>query len=338
MDLIEVTSGALKFSVIPTRGMSIGQASLNDVVLGWKSPVLESVNPAYINLETRGGLGWLDGFNEWMVRAGIEWAGHPGMDKGRMLTLHGRIGNIPASEVQVVIEREKAITTLRVRGRVDERSMFGASLELWTEISTVVGSNIFTITDEIRNAGSLPQEFQIIYHGNYGAPLLEEGAQFVAPVREVRPIDAVAAKGIDEYQVYRGPVAGFGEQVYGVRLWADNAQRTTAMLRNRAGNKAVAMSYSVDELPYLNLWKNTGASEDAYVTGLEPATGYPANRSVERAAGRVPTLQPGERRKFSLDFAILRTAAEVSRHTEAIEKIRAGREVSVNLETIKPAN
>jgi hypothetical protein len=48
------------------------------VRLGWDSPVKEVVHPQFINLQSRGGLGWLEGFNEWMVRCGLEWAGHPG--------------------------------------------------------------------------------------------------------------------------------------------------------------------------------------------------------------------------------------------------------------------
>lgn len=337
VDVVELRSGALKIVVVPTRGMSVRSVERGDVKLGWKSPVQETVNPAYMNLESRGGLGWLDGFNEWMVRAGIEWAGHPGMDNGRMLTLHGRIGNIPASEVEVIVE-QGAQTTLRIRGRVDEKSMFGAALELWTEVSTVVGTNRFTIIDQIRNAGALPQEYQIIYHGNYGAPLLEEGARFVAPVKELRPIDAEASKAMDEYATYRAPAPGFKEQVYGVQMWGDERHRTMVMLRNRAGDKAMTMAYSVDELPYLNLWKNTGAAEDAYVTGLEPATGYAANRSLERAGGRVPTLSPGETRHISLDFTLLDNAGDVARAAAAIEAIRSGRGTTMNPETIKPAS
>ena len=109
VDIITVNNGAMKFVVIPTRGMSILQVELGDVRLGWESPVKDVVHPKFINLSSRGGLGWLEGFNEWMVRCGLEWAGHPGKDKfvnnvgeeAEMdLTLHGKIGNIPASEVE----------------------------------------------------------------------------------------------------------------------------------------------------------------------------------------------------------------------------------------------
>ncbi len=65
--------------------------------MGWDSPVKEVVNPAFINLESRNGLGWLEGFNEMMVRCGYEWTGHPVTADGQIYTLHGKAGNTPAS-------------------------------------------------------------------------------------------------------------------------------------------------------------------------------------------------------------------------------------------------
>src|SRR5690606_16244163 len=81
VEVIVVDNGLLTFTVVPTRGMGILEATAGDVRLGWESPVREVVHPKYINLEQRGGLGWLEGFNEWMVRCGLEWAGHPGRDE-----------------------------------------------------------------------------------------------------------------------------------------------------------------------------------------------------------------------------------------------------------------
>ena len=71
VDLIEVDNGVLRFTVIPTRGMSIGQVVGGDVRLGWDSPVREVVHPRHVDLQDHGGLGWLTGFNEWLTRCGV---------------------------------------------------------------------------------------------------------------------------------------------------------------------------------------------------------------------------------------------------------------------------
>ena len=56
--------------------MNVLEAVAGKMRLGWDSPVSEVVNPAFIELNGRGGLGWLKGFNELVTRCGYEWVGH----------------------------------------------------------------------------------------------------------------------------------------------------------------------------------------------------------------------------------------------------------------------
>lgn len=329
--LIEVDNGHLVFTVVPTRGMSILRVRAGDITLGWDSPVKEVVHPAFIDLQARGGLGWLDGFNEMLVRGGYEWSGHPGMDGDQLLTLHGRAGNTPASRVEVVVDPEPP-HRIRVRGRVREATFKFADFEMWTEISTLPGSAAFQVSDRLTNQGDYEREFQILYHGNFGPPLLEENAQFVAPVREVAPFNEYAASDLDTWTTYRGPTPHFDEQAYTVWPYADNDNRTTAMLHNAAADRGVALRYRVDQLPCLTLWKNTDTLKQGYVTGIEPGSGFPYNRAVERQAGRVPTLAPGASREFTIDYAVLADHDQVAAVTDEITDIQAGRETRVRKE------
>jgi galactose mutarotase-like enzyme len=330
VEVIVVDNGRLQFTVIPTRGMGVLSVTMGDVRLGWDSPVKEVVHPRHINLQSRGGLGWLEGFNEWMVRCGLESNGHPGTDKfinnvgdeaTMDLTLHGKIGNIPASEVEVVVDRDPP-HRIRIRGRVDERMFYGPKLELQTEISTEPGANTFRIADTITNRGAEAQEFQIIYHANYGRPLLEEAATFLAPVASVTPFNEHAAKDVANYARYAGPTPGFIEQVYCIRPLADKDGRTVIALQNKARDRAVSMSFAVKELPYVSLWKNTNAEGEGYVTGLEPGTNFPNNRRIERKLGRVPKLAPGASHSATIDFAIHVGAEETKRLIERVAAIQ----------------
>jgi hypothetical protein len=343
VDVIVVNNGKLQFTVVPTRGMNVLKVESGDLRLGWDSPVKEVVHPQFINLASRGGLGWLEGFNEWLARCGLEWAGHPGKDKfinntgdeAEMdLTLHGRIGNIPASEVEVVIERAPP-HRLRIRGRVDERMFYGPKLELWTEISTEPGSSAFRIEDALTNHGAYEQEFELIYHANYGPPLLEQGARFVGAVKRITPFNAHAARSTANYAEYAAPTKGFIEQVYVIEPFADAQQRTSVMLHNAAGDRAVTMGYNITQLPYFTLWKNTTALEEGYVTGLEPGTSSPANRSIERKAGRVPKLKPSETRRFAIELGLHTGKDEVARGVAAIKALQAGRQPQINPQPIK---
>ncbi|MBX3747376.1 MAG: aldose 1-epimerase family protein [Verrucomicrobiae bacterium] len=343
VEVIVVDNGALTFTVVPTRGMGILEATAGDVRLGWESPVREVVHPQYINLEQRGGLGWLEGFNEWMVRCGVEWAGHPGRDEfvdntgaraEMQLTLHGRIANIPASEVEVLVDTAPPYR-IRVRGRVDERMFHGPKLELWTEIATDPGIPSLRVEDTLTNRGAHDQEYQMIYHCNFGAPLLEKGARFSGAVRRVTPFNAHAAKAVEGYAEYAGPTRGFVEEVYCLDPAADATGRSLVMLQNARGDRGVAMAFSVEALPHFTLWKNTAAVEEGYVTGIEPGTSYPYNRRIERLSGRVPRLKAGQSRTLGFDLTVLLSRDDVARASGEVRRIQGGREPVIEREPFR---
>jgi hypothetical protein len=343
VDVIEIDNGRLRLAVCPTRGMGILWGRIGDVRLGWDSPVKETVNPIYINLSSKGGLGWLEGFNEFVARCGLEWSGHPGTDKfinnvgdeaTMDLTLHGRVENLPASEVQVVCERQ-APYRIHIRGRVDERAFYGPKLELWTDLSTEPGSASFRLTDTITSQGGSEQEFQMLYHSNFGPPLLGEGATFVAAIDRITPFNAHAAEGIASHDKYAGPKLGFVEQVYDIFPASDAAGNTMAMLVNPAGDRAASVSFNVHELPCLTQWKNTTAEAEGYVTGIEPGTSFAHNRRIERQQGRVPKLAAGASSSFHIEYSVYLTPAEVKATRDRIAAIQADHKPKVDAEPEK---
>lgn len=344
VELIVVENGRLRFEVIPTRGMGIRSVTRGGVRFGWSSPIKDVVHPAFVNLNARGGLGWLDGFSEWLCRCGLENNGGPGEDRfinnqgaeaTMQVTLHGKIANLPAQEVEVVVDRTPPYR-IHVRGRVAERMFHGPKLELWTDISTEPGSEFLRVEDVITNRGGQPQEFQILYHTNYGEPLLGSGAVFSAPASRVFPLNDRAAEGIRSYATYRGPTPGYVEQVYCLHPLGGNNGRTMAVLRNRAGDMAGSMSYAVKELPYLTLWKNTVARADGYVTGIEPGTNFPNTRRVERERGRVPKLAPGASHRVSITFGFHLGKAEVDKLRAQLQGVQAGRPLQVDTQPEAP--
>ncbi len=336
VELITIDNGNLTITVIPTRGMGILDIRKGDLRLGWDSPVEGVVHPKYVDLESRGGLGWLEGFNEWMVRCGLEFAGHPGADdlgggKVMNLTLHGKIQNIPASEVEITVDPEPP-HRIRVSGVVHEKFFYGPKLKLVAEISTVPGSDEFRISDTVTNEGPSPQEFQLIYHGNYGSSILEANATVLTPANSITPFNEHAAKALSTWQTYAGPTNGFEEEVYLLEPLADEDGKAHAVLTNAAGDLATSVSWNLSELPYLTVWKNTAATDDGYVTGLEPATGYPFNRKVERKFGRVPRLGPGESRSFTLDYGIHQGGEAVKALADKVAVIQGADPIKVNEE------
>ena len=90
------------------------------------------------------------------------------------------------------------------------------------------------------------------------------------------------------------------------------------------------MSYNVDSLPFFTLWKNTDVGEKGYVTGLEPGSGYPYNRAVERERGRVKTIAPGKAKKFQVEVDVLTDAGAVKKTAAVIAGIQGSKKTKVN--------
>jgi hypothetical protein len=81
--------------------------------------------------------------------------------------------------------------------------------------------------------------------------------------------------------------------------------------------------FNHNELPCFTVWKNTGALEDGYVAGLEPATNYPNFKGFERQQGRVRTLPPGGRWESRWSLEVADTPASVSSLLTEVARLQA---------------
>src|SRR4051812_48935104 len=187
VQLVEIDNGAMCIDVLPTRGLGIWRVRRGDKTLGWQAPQRDPVHPAFVPLMEPAGLGWLDGFNELLCRCGLESNGSPEFDKdGKLLRpLHGRIANTPAHRLELIVDEDAGLLTLR--GAVDESRFHFQSLRLTTSLSTKFGSNEFSWSDEVENIGGRDATLQMLYHFNIGQPLLRAGARLTAPIGTVAP-------------------------------------------------------------------------------------------------------------------------------------------------------
>ncbi len=284
VDVVEVDNGAFRFTVLPNRGMGLWKAWLGALEIGWHSPIQGPVHPAFVPVEEPSGLGWLDGFDELLVRCGLESNGAPEHDPRGVLRypLHGRIANLPANYLETSIDDETG--EIRLSGEVKEARFLFRNLRLRSTIVTQVGQPGLRIEDEVMNEAGTPAEIQLLYHINIGQPLLGAGSRVVAPLKTLAPRDSRAAAEISTWDLYAPEQAGFAEQVYFTQLAANSAGETQVLLKNAHGSQGLSLRYPVQQLPYFVLWKNTGANVDGYVTGLEPATNLPNQRLLRGGA------------------------------------------------------
>ena len=321
VDVVELrTGGGLELTIVPTRGMSLHRMSFGDTLFGWRSPVRGPVHPKFVELEAPHGIGWLQGFDELLVRCGLESNGAPQFNaQGRLeYPLHGRIGNLPAQYAEITVD--PAAGTIAVSGVVDEARLFGPRLQLKsTYVVDVVGSSCRVI-DEVSNLSGKPQGIELLYHINLGQPLLSAGARLVAPVKTLVPRNEHAARLVSSWSEFPEPFAGVDEAVYLLQLAGDAEGRSGVVLESANRERGFAVGFDLGQLPHFAFWKAPHAYEDGYVTGLEPTLNWPNPRSFEESQGRVLTLKPGETRRFELELSPLATGAEVR---AASERVRA---------------
>jgi len=328
VQFIDVHNGRLSLRICPTRGMGVLSGRSGALRLGWDAPAGEVVNPRWVDLPSKNGSGWIDGFTEFVVRCGLSNVGRPGWDAGgaagaspqpQKLTLHGRIANTPASTVRVHRHGSNAVS---VEGVVEETSSDGALLKMHSRLWTRAGLRGFQIRDCVRNVGPGPAEFQMLYHCNFGPPLLEKGSRFRAPIRALGGIDAHASRQRQTFAEFEGPCVDFREQVFVCWLRGDSKGRTLIALENAAGTSAVSMSFSLLDLPCMSLWKQTGSLSEMYVAGLEPGTSFPNHRSFERKHGRVRVLAVGEEWRSVLEFRVHSGVVAVERLRARIDRLQ----------------
>ena len=307
----ELSNGVIDMDVVPTRGMGIAEVRCGDLRLGWDSPVRGPVHPAHVPLHEPSGLGWLDGFDEWFVRCGLHSNGAPEFDDHGQLVhpLHGRIANQPAHRVDVSIDPDKS--QLELTGVVDEVRFHFQKLRLTSTIRMKTGETHFQIHDQVTNLSGSPATAQLLYHINFGQPLLGKGAEVVAPAKRAVPRNDHSAQKVADWNRYGVPKPGFPEEVYFLDLAGDADGRTLVVLKSPDSQRGVALRYHIQQLPCFTLWKNTTAEEDGYVTGLEPGTNFPNPRSFEEQQGRVIELAPGASTDFVLDVEIATDADAV---------------------------
>lgn len=318
---VEVDNGLFRFVVLPTRGMSLWQGWIDGRVVGWKSWVNGPVHPRHVPLYEPSGRGWLSGFDELLVRCGLASNGPPEFGhQGEVVhPQHGRIANLATRDLEVLVD--DAIGEIAVKGGLEERHGEYCFV-LQTTYRTRIGQPGVIVHDEVHNMSESPASMQLLYHVNFGDPLLEEGASVVAPVQALVPRERYEPRCLTDWNTYWShPVAD--EEVYFGELAANELNRTRVLLRNRTGDFGVSLTYDVRQLPCFTLWKMMGSGDGGQVTGLEPGTNFPNQRSFEASRGRTRVLAPRESASFDLELNLHVGSGAVQLAASQIDQLQA---------------
>jgi hypothetical protein len=307
-------------TVLLDRGMDISHLDYKGIPLGWNSSTFET-SPQYYESK---GLEWLRTFfGGILTTCGLTYAGHPCVDQGEELGLHGRISNLPAFNVNTDEYWVNDDYFIEVCGFVREASVFGNKLELKRKISMKMGENKLIIEDKVKNIGFEKSPHMIIYHINIGFPILDRNSKLIEPAAaKVTPFDEKSKNGLANYATFDEPVKGFQEHVFFHEIKADKSGNINAALINEefeGTGIGVYLKYNKDNLPFLNEWKMIGQGE--YVVGLEPLNCNVGGRDKQREEGTLKFLQPDEEVKYVVEIGILKSMEEITEYKKFIAQI-----------------
>jgi hypothetical protein len=314
------TGSGLNFSVIPGRGMDIGMADFKGAALSWNSSTGE-VHPAFFEPQDSGmDRNYHGGL---MHISGMTYSGLPCTDNGKNLGLHGRASNIPAQNVFVDGQWNGDDYEVWVQGKVRETSALGENVLLTRRVSARLGESKIFIQDRIENLAHSPVEHMLLYHTNFGWPLLSETTELVAPTIKIEPMIPEMAPEMADHARFQPPTAGYGGCLFYHELAADENSDTCYALINRNlpdSGLGIYFKYSKKMLPNLVEWKMMGKGH--YVLECGPANCRVDGRNVERQRGTLQFLQPFEVRVYNLEIGILDGKQEIDTCIEAIHQLK----------------
>ncbi|MHC4538003.1 MAG: DUF4432 family protein [Planctomycetota bacterium] len=277
------TGSGLRFKVIIDRALDIVDAFYNQYSLAWLSHAgVTSPRP-----DANRGLEWLYSFGGGLLTTcGLTHVGGPETDEFGERGLHGRISNIPG-RIESIVQPDLL------------------SEKLQMSITAVI----------------TPAPHMILYHCNYGFPLVDEGTQILCKGKW-------ASRGLDMDNAVFNSRRNFrkcskpldshragGEGCAFINAAADKKGICTAGLYNRKLGLALVLKYKKRQLPWLSNWQHFGPGE--YVTALEPGTNPPIGQGIARKQKKLIHIAPGKSKTYDLEMTILTDKDQIKSFVKA---------------------
>jgi hypothetical protein len=299
------TGTGLRFKVVIDRAMDIADTFYNEHSLAWLSHSgITSAQPM-----SDKSINWLKTFGGGLlVTCGLSHVGGPESDEFGERGIHGEISNIPA-EIESIIQPDpiSGKMDMSITGIIRQSQALGSRLELRRTISATLGKSVIRIQDEVINRGNTDAAHMLLYHCNFGWPLIDEGTKILWngtwKPRDGNP-NKIFREGND-FKKCLPPLndhQGSGEEVAFIDPQADDDGFCTCGLENSKLGLRVNLKFQKKQLPCLTNWQHFGKGE--YVVGLEPGTNPPIGQSQARRQNELIQLAPGETRNYALEIEL----------------------------------
>lgn len=305
VECVDVRTGTgFEYTVMPGRGMDIGWCGFEGMPVSYISKAGISAPSYFTGVKDQ----WLQCFPGGMLSTcGLANVGDYCEDftegLGRQaFGLHGRISNQCAKNICVSEEWKKDTFLMEVSGTNTEAQLRGENFSLQRTVTGRLGENYFTVKDFITNEDFVKRPYMIMYHINFGYPIVDKDSRIIVRSKERFTDTEVSMKNLSDAYKITAPVNGIEEELYFHQVGADDGKGFAAVVNDSMEIMAY-VRYTADSLPYLTEWKMMGDSD--YVVGLEAGNCIPRGRKYHREKGMLKMLSPGESVRNELEIGII---------------------------------
>ena len=286
LEALQFYNGVIDFTVLKSKCLDIGDMRYKGTNIAFlaKSGLMAPQDfDLDMGLDQQSGLAC--GF---MFTCGLSNAGARCEDNGVLYPFHGQIRSTPAEGCSFGVEEEADGIRLFAKGTMREAVLQSRHLSIKRKVETAYLRPGFTIMDEITNEGYVDEPVHLIYHTNFGWPMLDEGTRVIIPsnTRGLTPVDA--------------PEPVFEETVTVHDAVTDENGFVTCRVENEKLGIGAAITYKKEELPALGEWRCLACGD--YVIGIEPGLCGVDGRAELLKTGRARVLHPGEKITTRVDF------------------------------------
>lgn len=305
IEVVELYTGTgFSVSIYPERGMDIGEAYYCGLPLAFMSKAGVK-NPKNINQSDFSRYF----FAGMLTTCGLDNVGEACKIENDFYPGHGRLNLTPAEEYNIKKGWEGNEYVIELTGAVRIAALFGENLLLKRSIKVKAGESKIYLKDEIINDGYVKERYMLLYHCNFGYPIVSDDSKIYTNHKVVEYLDLQSEKSARKYDKITKPEPGFLQSAY--VLSEPQGNKVKAAIINDNIEIGVYLETKHNQLDKFCEWMNL-ASQD-YVIGLEPAKSLPNGRKKAMEDNSINWIDSKESHIVELEIGVL-TRNEIAKY------------------------
>ena len=272
-------AAGLRFTLVPDRCMDIYDLSYKGMNLSFQSKNGLTSPQAFNAMDGEFAEQWPGGA---LVTCGLDNVGIHAVNGGVYPT-HGRISHTPAKNFGTNTYWDGDNYVLKAAGEVHQTKMYSRHLSLRRCVETGLNEKSIRIHDVITNFEAEDEPYMMLYHFNFGYPLLQADSRVAVSKASTETLTELTTG----YRQMIAPEDGRGEELY---FHSSLGDRAVGVLYNMRLGLGAYVAFDTKNLPDLIQWKMMKSHD--YVLALEPCNTCGINRDEAVEQNKIAVL-PG---------------------------------------------